>query len=134
MGGCVDLQTYLWLSVCKTQFPASAIYKSKYIHRYSLVPTWQLYIIYFTHKSSKYAFYKLDNIRVTAGLYIHKLQHCKKYTFASICDTFIFSTYTYCPNFQRMYATEYHICAITYARWCTYDRNLDNRYMHFSIT
>ena len=48
--------------------------------------------------------------------------HCKKHSY--ICFMYdTCSAYTYCPNFQNMCATEYHIWTIgitTYCMYCIY--------------
>ena len=48
-----------------------------------------------------------------------------------ICDTEVHTFVLYVTHV--VHKAIVHICTTTYARWCTYNRKLDNRYMHFSI-
>ena len=49
-----------------------------------------------------------------------------------ICDTEVHTFVSYVTHV--VHKAIVHIRATTYAWWCTYNRNLDNRYMPFSIT
>ena len=55
-----------------------------------------------------------------------------KNLYVIICDTEVHTFISYVTHVVQKAIVR--IRATTYARWCTYNRNLDHRYMHFSIT
>ena len=56
----------------------------------------------------------------------------KKNIYVIICDTEL-HTFVLCVT-HVVHKAIVHIRATIYARWCTYNRNLDNKYRRFSIT